>query len=125
MRYLLFVLFLTPLLATAEDSWPEGSAMDVGTKAQQRLARADKALNAAYQQIIKKLPADQPDDYPKRALIAAQRAWIKYRDEECALVGETSGGVRMWKSAYDVSCRADMTENRTKELNKLFEGDGQ
>jgi len=103
------------------ECWPEGSAMHEGLTAKQRLEAADKELNAAYQRILKSLPADEDDEYPKRALIAAQRAWVKYRDAECASVGETSGGARMWKSTYTVLCEADMTEARTKELVHQFE----
>lgn len=103
------------------ECWPEGSAMNTGLIARQDLVEADKQLNETYQRIIKTLPADETDNYPKKALIAAQREWIKYRDAQCALVGEISGGVRMWKSAYSVNCEADMTKARTKELVGLFE----
>src|SRR5258705_6331896 len=106
------------------ECWPEGSAMSTGLVATQRLEKADRDLNIAYQRIVKSLPPDQADEYPKRALIAAQREWVKYRDAECASVGETSGGVRMWKSAYTVLCEADMTEARTKELVTQFEDSG-
>ena len=123
------ILSFWPWLASAQDTactdrpecWPEGSAMNTGLQAQQRLKRADKDLNATYQRILGKLPADESDEYPKRALIAAQREWVKWRDAQCASVGESSGGVRMWKSAYTTMCEAEMTEARTKELSKQFE----
>lgn len=99
--------------------------MNTGLAANERRSEADKQLNATYQRILKNLPKDEPDNYPRRTLIAAQRTWIKYRDDQCALVGEVSGGVRMWKSAYSSVCEADMTEARTKELKELFENVGQ
>ena len=99
--------------------------MNTGLVARQRLGKADKVLNITYQRIVKSLPADEYDEYPKRALISAQREWVKYRDAECASVGETSGGVRMWKSAYTVICEADMTAARTRELARQFENSGQ
>lgn len=127
------ILFVTILLVLISPSviaetdctdrpecWPEGSAMNTGLVANQRLEKADKQLNITYQQIVKNLPEDEDDEYPKRALIAAQREWVKYRDAECTSVGEASGGVRMWKSTYTVLCKSDMTEARTKELVNQF-----
>jgi uncharacterized protein YecT (DUF1311 family) len=105
------------------DCWPEGSAMNTGLTAKQSLVTADKELNITYKRIIKSLPADKEDEYPKRTLITAQREWIKYRDANCASIGEVSGGVRMWKSAYTVLCEANMTEARIKELVSVFESD--
>lgn len=128
MRRLILLAMLTlplPVLAQDEaEDWPEGSAMNTGILAKARLEKADRELNVTYQRILKNLPADQDDDYPRKALVAAQRQWIKYRDAECALVGEVTGGVRMWKSANTVACTADLTEERTKELVKLFEDSG-
>lgn len=123
-------LFSSLALADVECSdraecWPEGSAMNTGLVARQRLEKADKELNITYQRILKHLPEDEVDQYPKRALVAAQREWVKYRDAECASVGEISGGVRMWKSAYTVLCEADMTEARTRELVSQFENSDQ
>jgi len=126
-RPFLLAALLIPSLVLAQDKpedWPEGSAMNTGLTANVRFEKADKELNVTYQRILKNLPADQNDDYPRKTLITAQREWVKYRDASCDLVGEISGGVRMWKSAYNSICRADMTEERTKELVKLFEDSG-
>lgn len=126
----LIAIFVLPAAVAATECtdrpecWPEGSAMNTGLAAKQALAEADKQLNETYQRIIKNLPADETDNYPKKALIAAQREWIKYRDAQCALVGEVSGGVRMWKSAFNTVCEADMTKARTQELIGLFEDAG-
>ena len=103
------------------ECWPEGSAMHTGLVAKQQFADADKRLNSVYSRILKSLPGDEADNYPKKALVAAQREWVKYRDENCASVGEVSGGVRMWKSAYTVICETDMTEERIKELVRVFD----
>ena len=104
------------------ECWPEGSAMHTGLVAKQELATADKELNKVYARIIGGLPADEADNYPKKALVAAQREWIKFRDANCASIGEVSGGVRMWKSAATVQCETTMTQARVKELVQTFEG---
>jgi len=95
--------------------------MHTGLVAKQQFADADKRLNSVYSRILKSLPGDEADNYPKKALVAAQREWVKYRDANCASVGEVSGGVRMWKSAYTVICETDMTEERIKELVRVFD----
>ena len=103
------------------ECWPEGSAMHTGLVAKLQFADADKRLNSVYSRILKSLPEDEADNYPKKALVAAQREWVKYRDANCASVGEVSGGVRMWKSSYTVICETDMTEERIKELMRVFD----
>jgi uncharacterized protein YecT (DUF1311 family) len=105
------------------ECWPEGSAMHTGLTGRQELEKADKELNKVYARIMASLPADSADDHPRRSLIEAQRAWIKWRDAHCNLVGEISGGMRMWKSAYSSVCLADVTSARTAQLIELFEGD--
>ena len=128
MIHALLVLALSsnPWLADAgctdrPECWPEGSAMRTGLVARQELASADKELNTVYSRIISGLPADEADNYPKKALVAAQRECIKFRDANCASVGEVSGGVRMWKSAATVRCETAMTQARVKELVRVFE----
>jgi uncharacterized protein YecT (DUF1311 family) len=121
-----FALSSSPWLADVECSdrpecWPEGSAMHTGLVAKQELAAADKELNKVYARILKSLPKDEPDNHPKKALVAAQREWTRYRDANCASIGEVSGGVRMWKSARTVLCEATMTQARVQELVRVFE----
>jgi len=122
-RIVLTALLAAPALANADNhraqDWPEGSAMHTGRLAQNRLAAADKKLNATYQVLLKAMPRDEPDNYPRKALVGAQRAWIAYRDASCALAGEMSGAVRMWKSTHTVICEAEFTEKRAVELSSL------
>ena len=118
----LLVAHAGPECTDRAECWPDGSAMNTGLKAKERLVLADKELNAVYRRIVDGLPPDASDNHPKRALIAAQREWVKWRDARCASVGESGGGVRMWKSTYTVVCEADMTEARAKELIGQFEG---
>ncbi|MBV7483876.1 lysozyme inhibitor LprI family protein [Bordetella sp. BOR01] len=74
--------------------------------------KADAALNAAYKQAAARLKDDK--DQHQR-LVAAQRAWIAFRDAECAFAtGLSEGG-----SAYPMllaQCQATLTTQRTAEL---------
>lgn len=125
-RILLLCLLVAPLPALADnhrpEDWPEGSAMHLGRSAQIELAAADARLNAVYRQLLDALPADAGDEHPRKSLRAAQRAWIAFRDAECALVGETHGGMRMWKSALDTQCQAQLTQARAARLEELLPG---
>ncbi|TPM90358.1 lysozyme inhibitor LprI family protein [Mesorhizobium sp. B2-1-3A] len=71
---------------------------------------ADAKLNAAYQNLIGSDDADG-----KRLLQAAQRAWIAFRDAECAhtTAARTGGSVH----AMEVSqCLTRLTNDRVKQL---------
>jgi uncharacterized protein YecT (DUF1311 family) len=83
-------------------------------------AARDKALNAAYQDLLKRLaPADRFDttDYPRarKHLIDSQRAWITFRDNDCKgrLVLYETGTIR---GAVYAGCLIEHTEQRTRAL---------
>lgn len=123
-RCLALLLVLPAVPAAGQDrpeDWPEGSAMHTGLLARRELEAADRHLNRVYRRLLRQLPADEPDHHPRRALVEAQRAWIRFRDAECALAGETEGGIRMWKSAQDIACQARMTRERVERLERLLE----
>jgi len=84
------------------------------------LAARDKALNAAYQDLLKRLnPADRFDttDYPRarKLLLDAQRAWISFRDNDCQgrVVLYETGTIR---GAVYTGCLIAHTEQRTRAL---------
>jgi uncharacterized protein YecT (DUF1311 family) len=71
---------------------------------------ADARLNAAYQAQIS---SDDADD--KRLLQAAQRAWISFRDAECAHTTAASAGGSI--HAMEVSqCLTKLPTERIKQL---------
>jgi uncharacterized protein YecT (DUF1311 family) len=71
---------------------------------------ADAKLNAAYQNLI-----GSEDVEGKRLLQAAQRAWIAFRDAECAHATAASQGGSI--HAMEVSqCLTRLTNERTKQL---------
>jgi uncharacterized protein YecT (DUF1311 family) len=87
------------------------------------LADADKALNTQYQLTRKALKARDADASPEfkggeEALVKAQRAWIAYRDAQCASVGFQARGGSMEPMLIS-SCEADLTRKRTAELKSL------
>lgn len=84
---------------------------------------ADKDLNAAYAKAVaamRRIDADLPADMKGavETLREAQRAWIAYRDKACAAYGFLARGGSM-EPMLIYGCYADLTTNRTGELEQL------
>ncbi|MCA0047684.1 lysozyme inhibitor LprI family protein [Mesorhizobium sp. B283B1A] len=71
---------------------------------------ADARLNAAYQDLINSDDADG-----KRLLQVAQRAWITFRDAECAHSTAASAGGSIHAMAVS-QCLTRLTDDRTRQL---------
>jgi len=87
---------------------------------------ADAELNTQYQSVRKVLAerdssAGEDGAGAVKALLAAQRAWIAYRDANCEAVGFQARGGSM-EPLLVSSCLADMSRKRTEELRSLSEG---
>jgi len=70
----------------------------------------DKRMTIAYQLMLK---AGQPKQ--REQLRIAQRLWIQYRDANCLYYGLGEGTIARIDAA---ECLRNMTESRTKELEK-------
>ncbi|WP_454677727.1 lysozyme inhibitor LprI family protein [Achromobacter marplatensis] len=95
---------------------------DLNLCADQAYRKSDAELNAAYRTVTARLKDDQTT---LTKLQSAQKAWLFFRDAECAFSsGGTTGG-----SAYPMvlsQCLDKLTQTRTKELRaylKCEEGD--
>lgn len=98
---------------------------DMTICAGQDLADADKALNAQYQvtrRLLKERDADASTELKGgvEALVKAQRAWLAYRDAQCASVGFQARGGSMEPMLISM-CEADLTRKRTAELKALVD----
>lgn len=111
---------------TASDPCESTSGLGQQECAQKKMNIADKKLNAVYKVLLLKLPevegtvGGETGRYPKHGLIAAQRAWIKYRDANCEFFGDMYGEAPVWRLAENLNCQVKMTESRTKELQKYL-----
>ncbi|WP_292531142.1 lysozyme inhibitor LprI family protein [Methylocystis sp.] len=97
MRAWLFLLGLTTIaaasIAQAEECNKASDMASMNECLAKSYKRADDELNLLYQQLIgrvKQAGADWADTHT--ALVAAQRAWIAFREAECALVGSKTDG---------------------------------
>lgn len=96
----------------------DGSGQDSAVCAYAELAKADAQLNDAYLKALDLLgSADQAD--AKVALVAAQRAWVKFRDSDCHVQDRIFQNGTM-RGALVGSCLKDRSKQRTKELKEIW-----
>lgn len=80
--------------------------------AAQESRRADAQLNAVYQKLMKTLDANR-----RTKLRAAQRAWLAYRDAQCAFEASASEGGSMQPLEL-ASCKSDVTKERIAQFQQ-------
>ncbi len=74
--------------------------------------RQDARLNKAYKAVMTGLTPER-----KKQLLEAQRAWLKFRDANCAFYDDPDGGSMARVSAND--CMMTATAGRARELENL------
>lgn len=77
-----------------------------------RLAVEDAKLNKSYQKLMSRAREGKND----ASLVRAQRAWIAYRDAACSFEGEFAAGGGSAEGIYVLTCKIDLTKQRTERL---------
>jgi uncharacterized protein YecT (DUF1311 family) len=85
---------------------------DMNICAGQAYSKADRELNSTYRQIEGRLKDDQGT---RKLLVAAQKAWIAFRDAECNFSSSTVQGGTAYPFVSN-SCLYDKTQSRIQEL---------
>lgn len=105
---------------TAEDIRRDYDACDSGVTSSMRLCASyrwteqDVRLDAVYRRLLAQVGKD---DLP--ALVHAQRAWLAYRDAQCAIEGKVGAGGGSAESLYVLSCMEDLTRQQADQLGAL------
>jgi uncharacterized protein YecT (DUF1311 family) len=84
--------------------------------------KADAALNAVYAEIMRRLKGDIAT---KQLLIGAQKAWLGFRDAECAFANAADAGGSIYPMIH-AECLERLTKARAADLRaylKCGEGD--
>ncbi len=83
----------------------------------------DRRLNAAYKAALAVLPQNDPTDSRrnKAQLVKAERAWLKFREEHCPVVGAQEGGSNMSITFNSQLCESNLTDERIKFLKSVAE----
>jgi uncharacterized protein YecT (DUF1311 family) len=109
-------------LAQAEDCTKAATQADLNACAAQSFSKSDTALNATYRQITARL---KDDAAARSLLVAAERAWLAFRDAECAFASSGESGGSIYPMVV-TNCRDELTQQRTKALQAYLackEGD--
>ena len=84
--------------------------------------KADAGLNGAYKDILRRL---KDDGAKTKLLVTAQKAWLTFRDAECAFSASGVAGGSIQPMVISL-CLEKVTKERTKDLGvylKCEEGD--
>jgi uncharacterized protein YecT (DUF1311 family) len=115
-------ILLAALPAMAQQDCPDDSQAGLNQCAGDAYKKADAALNATYKQVMARL---KDSEAAAKSLVAAQRAWIAYRDAQCDFMssGVEGGSARPMIVAQ---CLEQLTTQRADDLKALLnceEGD--
>ena len=102
------VLLLTVVAMTAPAH--AQSQTDLNQQAGTRLQDADRQLNAVYTKLRTRLGPES-----RARLQAAEEAWIRFRDRECAFIGSPTTGGSI-HGMIVAQCQARLTLVRVKDL---------
>lgn len=129
---LILALSSIPTLAFAEvqctdrpECWPEGSSMHTGLLLVQQQNAAEKLLASKHEELIKLVSSSSTekisvDERLLAALKTQQAAWLKYRTEECELVGSLTGAGGTWPSTYANRCEVNHTDQRLRRVRSAI-----
>jgi uncharacterized protein YecT (DUF1311 family) len=122
MKHLTKLLFVFAALFLPT-TLPAQSGSEMYAEANKIRAESDKELNAAYDELIKSIRAD--NDKERAELLVArlqesERAWLKYRDAQVAFVGVHANiGSASSRAIGMASYSAELTKERIKDLTTV------
>ena len=81
----------------------------------------DGELNLVYRRALKKLPEKDMNDNrrEREQLRKSQRAWLKYKTDNCTLVGALEGGSNLWVTHFAALCEERELKDRIKFLKDI------
>ena len=124
MRTTAMVMLLTTLYSASAGASPCADLAEPRLDACAGFARdkADAALNGVYKEIVARLAEDAAKT---KRLIEAEKAWIAFRDAECAFANSDTEGGSIHSTGLTL-CEEKLTTTRTQQLRsylKCGEGD--
>ena len=93
--------------------------------AKKQFDQGEKELNQSYQSLLKKL--SRPDEADirysavKKQLVAAQRAWVTFRENDCQALKTFNEGGTISSIVY-LGCMVSHADERTKNLREFIPG---
>ena len=106
--------------AVANDCSNANTQLELNMCADQEFKETDAELNRVYNRLRVRL---NDDAAAKDLLTEAQRAWLAFRDAECAFSTSESAGGSIHPMLV-ASCRTGLTKDRVDALRDYLEGPG-
>ena len=126
MRVSFWLVLILPLVGTtksfAQTCNDAANQMQMNECAETAFKNADDELNSVYGDVVRRLKADE---VAKKLLVATQKAWLRFRDAECAFISSASSGGSIYPMIV-ANCRASITQERVNGLKRYLsceEGD--
>jgi uncharacterized protein YecT (DUF1311 family) len=104
-----------PARAQMEACATAQTQLDMNQCAAREYQKHDAAMNQIYQQLLARLT----DAEQKSLLVEAERAWIAYRDKQCAFQTSSAGGSVRPLIQFD--CLDEKTSVHIAELNRQLD----
>ena len=121
--FLLALIAMAPTpIARADDCANATDQRAMDECASEAYRKSDAELNALYKQIEQRLKSDTGTT---KLLIAAQRAWVVFRDAECNFSTSRVSGGTIYPMIY-TECADGLTQRRIEDLKRYLaceEGD--
>jgi len=107
--------------AIASDDCSEGDQLSQVQCLSLQIQLLDKNLNTTYRRALDMLPEKNGSDTRKEReqLRRSQRAWLKFKNENCALVGGLRGGSNLSISHFAALCEKQAIEERINFLEQI------
>ncbi|MBE9114479.1 DUF1311 domain-containing protein [Lusitaniella coriacea LEGE 07157] len=105
-----------PPTKTLPDCSSAQTQAEINTCTAEAAQKADERLNQVY----RKLRAALQNSPQEQRLIAAELAWIEYRDTDCEFDQRRYDGGSIMASVYS-TCVANLTEQRAEKLEQYLE----
>ena len=99
--------------------------MRTGLLLVQQQKAVEKLLAGKHEELIKLVAESsngeiKVDERLLAALKTQQAAWLKYRTEECELIGSLTGAGGTWPSTYANRCEANHTDQRLRRVRSAI-----
>jgi uncharacterized protein YecT (DUF1311 family) len=111
MNQLAGIVALSVMVVSCNAAYSQ-SQPEMNEKFQADFEKADARLNAVYKKTLATLDAEG-----KKKLVAAERAWVAYRDAEAAFEADSERGGSMAPLIYSQTC-LELTVARIEQLRK-------
>jgi uncharacterized protein YecT (DUF1311 family) len=107
--------------------WPEGSAMHTGYVLREQLDEVSPVLQSQFEKLLSVLSntlGGNGRPYIESRILSAiegqQRAWKKYIEDECELIGSLTGAGGTWPSTWALSCELSQTQRRLRDVSNVI-----